>query len=271
MTLEYHLHLVCLLADYFAQLNKQTPHICLSGFVILFCLMASPGYAQYKVRGAVYDSSRYYPLEAVTVLSTSGKGALTDVNGNYEIEVGEKDSIWFSYLGKPTIKFPVLKMIDPLHFDISLHINITVLKDVVIRPRNYRMDSLQNRLDYAKIFDYERPKLRPTMGGGAGGVGVGFDLDEIIRMFQFRKNKNMLRFQERLIQEEQDKFVDHRFNRQLVRRLTNLINEELDRFMAIYRPTYQFTLMTSDYEFQSYIKKCYEQFKPADDSKQKSF
>ena len=233
--------------------------------------MTLPVEAQFKVRGAVYDSSRLYPLQAVTVLSTGGKGTFTDANGNYEIDVTEKDSIWFSYLGKPTRKYPVLGMTDPLHFDISLHINITVLKGVTVVPRNYRLDSLQNRRDYAKGFDYEKPKLKTSMGGGAGGVGVGFDLDEIIRMFQFRKNKNMLKFQERLLQQEQDKFIDHRFNKQLVRRLTNLTDEKLDSFMVIYRPDYEFTLIASDYEFQSYIKQCYDQFIANEGRKQKAF
>jgi len=219
----------------------------------------------------VYDSSRIYPLEAVTVLSTSGKGTFTNSMGGYEIDVREKDSVWFSYLGKPTMKFSVLKMTDPLHFDIALHINVTILKGVTVMPRDYRLDSIQNRRDYAKVFDFERPKLRPTMGGGAGGVGVGFDLDEIIRMFQFRRNKNMLKFQERLVGQEHEKFIDHRFNKQLVRRLTNLNSENLGSFMVIYRPTYQFTLLASDYEFQSYIKKCYEYFKATEARKEKSF
>ena len=219
----------------------------------------------------MYDSSRIYPLEAVTVLSTSGKGTFTNSMGGYEIDVREKDSVWFSYLGKPTMKFSVLKMTDHLHFDIALHINVTVLKGVTVMPRDYRLDSIQNRRDYAKVFDFERPKLRPTMGGGAGGVGVGFDLDEIIRMFQFRRNKNMLKFQERLVGQEHEKFIDHRFNKQLVRRLTNLNSENLDSFMVIYRPTYQFTLLASDYEFQSYIKKCYEYFKATEARKEKSF
>jgi hypothetical protein len=225
--------------------------------------------AQFKVKGTVYDSSRLYPLEAVTVLSTGGKGTFTDADGNYELDVSEKDSIWFSYLGKPTIKYPVLKMNDPLHFDISLHINVTVLKNVTIRPRDYRLDSIQNRRDYAKVFDYQKPKLKATTGGS---VGVGFDLDEIIRMFQFRRNKNMLKFQQRLLEQEQDKFIDHRFNKQLVKRLTNLDGEKLDSFMVLYRPSYQFTLATSDYDFQLYIKLCSDQFKAAMEArKEKSF
>jgi hypothetical protein len=246
-------------------------HILSVCCAFLFILIAQSAYAQFKVKGTVYDSSRLYPLESVTVLSTAGKGVFTDSNGNYQIDVNEKDSIWFSYLGKPTIKYPVLKMNDPLHFDISLHIHVTVLRGVTVMPRNYRLDSLQNRRDYAKIFDYEKPQLRPTMGGGAGGVGVGFDLDEIIRMFQFRKNKNMLKFQQRLLEQERDKFIDHRFNKQLVRRLTNLSDQKLESFMVMYRPTYQFTLMTSDYEFQSYIRKCYEYFQAMEARKEKSF
>ncbi|HET9826448.1 MAG TPA: hypothetical protein VFP87_14005 [Chitinophagaceae bacterium] len=231
---------------------------------------AKPANAQFKVKGTVYDSSRLYTLERVTVLSTGGKGAFTDSNGSYEIDVAEKDSIWFSYLGKPTVKYPVLKMNDPLHFDIALHINVKVLTGVTVRPRDYRLDSLQNRIDYAKIFDYEKPKLKVT-GGGVPGVGVGFDLDEIIRMFQFRKNRSMLKFQERLIEQEHDKFIDHRFNKQLVRRLTNLTDTKLDTFMVTYRPTYEFTVMASDYQFQSYIKKCFEYFKANEARKEKSF
>ena len=227
--------------------------------------------AQFKVRGTVYDSSRLYAVQSVTVLSTGGKGTFTDAKGDYEIEVGEKDSIWFSYLGKPTVKFPVLKMTDPLHFDISIQINIMVLKGVTVSPRNYRLDSLQNRRDYAKIFNYEKPRLGTVTSGRGDQVGVGFDLDEIIRMFQFRRNKNMLGFQQRLIQQEQDKFIDHRFNKQVVRRLTNLTDPALDSFMVMYRPTYEFALVTSDYDFQSYIKKCYEQFKTLEAKKEKSF
>ena len=76
----------------------------------------------------------------------------------------------------------------------------------------------------------------------------------------------MERFQDRLLQQEKDKFIDHRFNKALVRRLTNLDGDELERFMAVYRPDYEFTLYSSDYDFQLYIKEAHILF-----SKQKSF
>jgi len=231
-------------------------YIIILGSLVLFAQNAT---AQYKIQGNVYDSSRTYPLEAVSVLSTGGNGTTTDANGHYIINVGEKDSIWFSYLGKPTMKFPVVKMNDVNHFDISLRVNITVLKEVKVLPRSYKFDSIQNRREYAKAFDFQRPNAGTMTSIGPSGAGI--DVDELIRVFQFRKNKSMERFQQRLLREEQDNFINHRFSKQLVRRLTALSGEELDKFMAMYRPSYEFTLYTSDYDFQLYIKESFEKYK----------
>ena len=217
--------------------------------------------AQYfKLKGTVYDSTRTYPVISVSVFSTSGKGTVTDVYGHYEIDVKETDSIWFSYLNKPTIKYAVGKIFDASRFDIALHVNIPTLKEVIVKPRNYKMDSIQNRIDYAKAFDWQKPKLKANLSGGTGAA-VGFDLDEIIRMFQFRKNKSSAAFRDRLLSEEREKFIDHRFSKALVLRLTGLIGEARDSFMLRCRPTYEFCLYTSDYDFQYYIKQCYEAYK----------
>ncbi len=216
-------------------------------------------YAQYKIRGTVYDSSRNYPMEAVSVLSSSGKGTSTNAQGVYMIEVSEKDSIWFSYLNKSTQKFPVLKILNTQAFDISIQINIPVLREVRILPRDYKRDSIQNRIDYAKIFNYQKPRLKTV--APAFGVGAGFDLDEIINMFRFKRNKSIASFQRRLLQDERDKFVDHRFTKGLVRRLTLLDGNRLDSFMRVFRPSYAFTQLTNDYDFQLYIKRSFVRFK----------
>ena len=144
-----------------------------------------------------------------------------------------------------------------MSFDIALHVNIPVLREVKIRPRNYRQDSLQNRRDYAKIFNYEKPKLRPSITGS----GVGFDLDEIVNMFRFKRNRSLAGFQKRLILQEEDKYIDYRFNKALVRRLTQLDGNPLDSFMRLYRPAYAFTKYSGDYEFQQYIKSSFARFK----------
>lgn len=228
-------------------------------FLFLFFLSTETVFAQYKVKGTVFDSSHRYRIEAVTVVSTGGKMTMTDSLGQYQISVGEKDSIWFSYLGKPTPKYPVLKMVDVNQFDIALRLKSDVMKEVIVRNRNYRQDSIQNRRDYAKVFDFHRPNVASITS--IGPTGAAFDLDELIRVFQFRKNKSMEKFKERLEEQERQKFIDHRFNKALVRRLTNLDSSNLDVFMLRYRPSYAFALIASEYDFQLYIKRCFELFK----------
>jgi hypothetical protein len=250
------LHFLSLLAANTAPLVKVFTYI--TSFLFVLLLAKNPAAAQtYKIKGLVYDSSRNYPMQAVSVLSTSGRGTVTNADGYYEIEVIETDSIWFSYLNKPTMKFPVLKIVNPMEFDISLQVNVPTLKEVRIRPKNYKFDSLQNRIDYAKIFNYQKPKLKPTVIG----AGVGFDLDEIINMFRFRRNKSMASFQRRLLEQERDKFIDHRFSKLLVRRLTLLDGNELDSFMRVFRPSYLFTQISGDYDFQQYIKEAFNRYK----------
>lgn len=253
--LPYHLDFVLLLAFH---LKRLAVHTII--FVFLLFAASQQAFAQYKVKGHVYDSSRTYPIELVTVQSTGGRLTMTDSTGFYSIDVAEKDSVWFSFLGKPTPKYPVLKIADVTQFDIALRLKSAVLKEVRIKTRNYKEDSVQNRKDYAKAFDFRRPSLG-TMTSVTSS-GVGFDVQEIIRLFQFRKNRSMERFRERLEQEERDKFIDRRFNKSLVKRLTNIKKEEeLTDFMKKYRPTFEFTTGTSDYEFQFYIKIAYEEYK----------
>jgi len=211
---------------------------------------------QVRVSGTVYDLSKKIGLEAVSVLSTSGSGTMTDKAGKYTLVVKETDSIWFSYLNRPTPKYPVESIQNFDNFEISLHVAITTLPEIRIMPRNYRRDSLQNRLDYAKAFDFQKPGVGSVLSVGPNG-GAGLDINEFINMFKFRRNRRMLAFQDRLLREEEDRFIDHRFSRALIIKLTQLRGADLDTFIARYRPTAEFTEFSTDYEFQSYIKNCF--------------
>jgi hypothetical protein len=211
--------------------------------------LASQGVlGQVEVHGTVYDRSRYFAMPGVSVMSTSGQGTMTDSIGQYRLRVTRRDSIFFSYLGKATVKFPI-RSIDPNSpMDISIAVAVDSLPLVVVRPKAYRYDSMENRDEYRKIFDYEPDYV----GQGEGGAGVNLDL-----LFGARRNRQMLSLQRRLIEEEQDKYVDYRFNRTLVRRITGLGPPALDLFMKMYRPSYDYIKSCeNDYEFYKYIKDC---------------
>lgn len=204
---------------------------------------------------------RTRPLDAVSVICTCGQGTTTDSNGNYYIVVHREDSVYFSYLGRSTMKYPVSSVNTLTGFDIALHVDPVTLKEISVMPRNYRQDSLQNRKDYEQIFDFRKPGFRLT--SPSSGTGVGVDLDELINALRVGRTRRILAFQRRLEDEEHDKFIDHRFTPYVVKQVTHLEGPELDTFMAIYRPTYLFCEVATDYDFLEYIKLAYKLYQKA--------
>lgn len=221
--------------------------------LIFFLLTCKPAYSQLRIQGFVYDGSGISHLQGVSVICSSGNGTLTDTIGRYSLIVFDKDSIWFSYLGKETKKFSTNEIPDLNNFNISIVANIQVLKEVKVRTPDYKFDSTHNRIEYAKVFNYKKP----TFGSVVEAIsitGIVIDLDELIRVFQYRKKKMMIGFQKRLLDEEQEKYISHRFNKLLVSEITGLQGEVLDSFMVKYRPSYEFTTDASDYTFRKYLK-----------------
>lgn len=232
-------------------------------FICCLLLIAFlPVAAQVKVSGTVFEKNRTIPLPNVSVLSAKGRGTSTDSSGRYSLVVAEDDSIYFSYLGRPTPKYPVTSIPVTSQFDISLHVSVTTLQEVRVVPRSYKLDSIQNRLDYAKAFDFQKPGLGISSSPPASGnFGVGLDLDQLINAFRFRRNRSMAAFRDRLIREEEEKYVENRFSRAKVRKVTGLTGPDIDTFMRYYSPTYEFVQIATEYELLEYMKKAGEQYK----------
>ncbi|SFD15138.1 hypothetical protein SAMN05518672_101756 [Chitinophaga sp. CF118] len=211
--------------------------------LVLFRLAAS---GQVQINGTVYERSARYGMEGVSVRSTTGAGTITDSLGHYSIRLPLSDSISFSYQGKATQKFPVKDIPINRPFDMSLHVDIKVLPTVVVQQRSYHLDSLENREEYKKVFNYEPEYI----ASGNGGVGINLDA-----LFSIRKIKRMENFRRYMEQLERDKYVDHRFNKGLVKKITGLQPPALDTFMVEYRPSYE-TLQgfETEYQYLEYIK-----------------
>ena len=208
------------------------------------------------VSGTVMDSTRKLIIPAVKVISVSGAIAYTDSIGHYNILVNKFDSIAFFYRGKSTTWFQVADMKYTRTFDIALQVRIEdryqTLREVIVIKKSHRQDSIENREKYAHIFNGSTGGLRLTETGTQGGT-PGLDPNEIINMFRFKRNRNLKAFQKRLLDEEADKFIAYRFNKSLVKRITSFEAARLDSFMVYYKPSYDFTVSATEYEFHSYI------------------
>jgi hypothetical protein len=209
---------------------------------------ADPKAGKVQLTGKIYDASARFALQGVSVLGTSGAGTVTDTLGHYNIQLPPGDSIYFSYLGRATAKVPVKDIPQGFPFDMSLDVAVDSLPAVFVRSPDYRTDSLANRREYQKVFDYGYSYLdKMNPGRGGRGLGVGIDLD---LLFDGKKNRRMLALQRRLEEEETDKYIDHRWNRALIRKVTGLEPPALDSFMRQYRPSKEFIQScATDYEY----------------------
>lgn len=227
----------------------------------VFCLAANFCIGQIVISGTVYDSTKEYSVSGVQVKSTNGASAFTDSAGVYHIQVAEKDSISFLYNNKPTIEFAVSAITDFTHFDISLRVGVREkykpLKEIRIYS-HYQQDSAKNRNEYSKIFDYRRPGIRSTYTPGSS---AGFDLDELINIFRFRRNKQHLQFQKRLAEQEQERYVDYKFSTRFLKRITGLDGTLLEKYKIEYRPLYGFITSITELEFYEYINNTSNKFK----------
>ncbi|HEX8332470.1 MAG TPA: hypothetical protein VF622_07585 [Segetibacter sp.] len=232
-----------------------------SFFSLCLLIICSSVFSQITVSGTVYDITKRTPVEAVSVISTGGTGSITNASGRYTISVNESDSIYFSYLNKPTPKYPVLSIANLGAFEISIMIKVAELPSIFVKPRSYILDSLSNRKDYARIFNYKKPGVSSSLIGTPGSIGVGLNLAEFISMFNQKKIRRTLSFQNRLLQEEQDKYINHRYSKSLVRQLTKLPSPELEVFMEIYKPAYDVVLRLNELELGKYILDSYKKYK----------
>jgi hypothetical protein len=215
------------------------------------------------ISGAVYDISGRRPIEAVMVYSKYSR-TQTDSLGRYLITIPVMDSLTFSLFGKSTQKFAIAEIEDLSNFNIMIHVSGVDLPEVTVRNSYYKYDSIQNRMDYAKYFNYEPPGLKLSNQQnlfGNGGLTIGFDVNEIINMFRFKRARNLQFLQNRLIYQEQEKYINYRFTRRFVQKLTKLDGPRLDVFMEYCKPSYPTLALLNDLELGYFIQQKLIQFK----------
>jgi hypothetical protein len=62
------------------------------------------------------------------------------------------------------------------------------MKEVRVYSKNFREDSIENRIYYNKIFNYQKPGVATSINPGSGSVGM--DLDEFINIFGLKETSS---------------------------------------------------------------------------------
>lgn len=222
---------------------------------LLLLFIAGNIFGQLTVSGTVYDSTRTVPVKNVLVQTTSNHKTITDSLGQYTIRVMKNDSLDFTFRNKSTPKFAVTDITNLTAFDIAIKVRVygrfRTLKEVTVTSKNYHQDSLDNREDYKEFFNYSKPGFRTSVNSNTGNAGL--DLDGLIDGFRFKRNKDLRYMQQRVIEQEEDDYINYKFNKRLVKRITAIDSADVDRFMKEYRPGFEFVQHSSETDFYQYI------------------
>lgn len=192
----------------------------------------------------ILDSFNRAPLVSVSVenLQTHA-GSLSNEKGEFTIEANLGDALIITHIGYNR-KIHILRAGDDLlHLKIFMNIRNSSLKPVIIKrgPTEYQKDSADRASIYKKAFEYEQTK------------SVFSPVTSVYQKFS-KKYKNLRKFQDQIVDNEKQKFIDTRYTPELVGLLTKLQDDELAHFMNAYPMEYDYARVASDLEIKMWVK-----------------
>ncbi|MGV3546477.1 MAG: hypothetical protein ACO1N4_05395 [Pedobacter sp.] len=132
------------------------------------------------------------------------------------------------------------------------------LKEVSIYGKTKTPQELyKSRLEEYK-YKLDRGSSKDLLNLGMGGVGLG--IDAIYNLLS-REGKNARHLQKILEKDYKDQVIDYRYRKDYVMGLIDIKEENVQDFMTQYRPTYQFVLSASEYQFIQFVKNSYASYK----------
>ena len=226
--------------------------ICAILFLLPFTVQA-----QIMLQGHVTDSVTTSPINPVSIENMrTHQGCLSGEQGSFQLEARLGDYIVFTHVGYQR-KIYVVKMGDDFqHLLIRMNRKATLLKPLTVKsgPTEYQKDSANRAEIYKDVFDYEQQKSVMT------------PVTSIYQKFS-KKYKNIRKFQEQIVDNEKQKFIDTRYTPELVTQLTQLKDDACATFMHQYPMDYDYARVASDLEIKMWIKYNFQEYQkkaPAD-------
>lgn len=225
-----------------------------------------------NLKGVVKDEQTRFPIVNAQII-TPKIIILTNNEGEFVLgNVKLGDRIAIRILGYETLELTIHKLIDTLR--VYLRQDAITLNEVQIRAkRNYKLDSLTIRKEYANAFAYKGPSFSdmfigrdPNYDSPFGFTNprstaslVSLNVLQVVSLFGKKKSQTT-RLKETLLRDEELNYVDHVFSKEKIKSITDLDGDELIRFMDLYRPSILSLKKMTGYELTLYIKKCYKEF-----------
>lgn len=225
--------------------------------LLLLCFFAAHTFAQNGVvQGFVVDKESKLRLAKVYIYNaTKDDGIYNNPKGEFTIKSSAGDTL-YAVLQGYAVDTIVHKGQKAIYFQLkSLGIN---LREVSILGK--KKTPLEQYTEAQKEYKYklEKGKAKDLLNLGLGGVGLG--IDAIYNLLS-REGKNARHLQKILERDYKEAIIDYRYSPDYVRRVLQISETEADDFMHQYRPTYDFILSASDYDFVVFLRNSYASYK----------
>ncbi len=221
------------------------------------CIFATQSIAQSgMLQGFVVDKDTKLRLAKVYIYNaTKDEGIYNTTKGEFNIKAAVGDTI-FAVLQGYAVDTIVHKGQKAVFFQLKT-LGIS-LKEVAILGK--KLTPLEQYTQMQKEYKYklDKGKAKDLLNLGTNGVGLG--IDAIYNLLS-REGKNARHLQKILERDYKEAIVDYRFRPDYVRRVLQISEKEADDFMHQYRPTYDFIVNASEYDFVVFLRNSYTSYK----------
>lgn len=247
--------------------------------VFFFILLSGIGFAQetestfpQRVSGYIYNDNSKQPLSSVNIINTNKvRGARSDINGYFEIDVQVNDTLHFSILGFQSLRIRVTNdWIKNKVTRIQLTEKAIALEEVVIAPFNLtgylEVDSklIPTKENYRYSISgltqgYEAGEYSPNAFGKV--LGSIFNPADMLYNFFGKNGKELKKLKEMRKDDTVRNLLETKYDRETVSVLLGVSKEEIPQILERCSYSESFIQSANDLQIMDAISSCYEQYK----------
>tara|TARA_B100000575_G_scaffold268069_1_gene246712 strand:+ start:16985 stop:17755 length:771 start_codon:yes stop_codon:yes gene_type:complete len=241
-------------------------------FVTVFNLVSAQDQTS-LLKGRIKNDSTDEYMSSVHVLNlNSVEGVISDSEGNFEIAVKSKDTLYFSYLGFKPLKVPVSNDMIKLGIPIFRLTQLSfALEEVIVRP--YALTGFLD-IDVKKVplnpaGRFTIPGL-PQSGYEAGNrnkssiskaIGSLFNPADFLYNLFGKNPKQMKKLKKMREDDEIKNLLATKFDREILVQLIGVNRVNLDEILRNCNYSNAFIKEANDLQILEAISGCYEEFK----------
>ena len=246
--------------------------ICFIIFTIVFNQVSAQDQTS-LLKGKIKNDSTDEHMSSVHVLNlNSVEGVISDSEGNFEIAVKSKDTLYFSYLGFKPLKVPVSNDMIKLGIPIFRLTQLSfALEEVIVRPYSLTgfLDIDVKRVPLNPAGRFTIPGL-PQSGYEAGNrnkssiskaIGSLFNPADFLYNLFGKNPKQMKKLKKMRDDDEIKNLLATKFDREVLVQLIGVNRINLDEILRNCNYSNAFIREANDLQILEAISGCYEEFK----------